>query len=136
MNSTGRTVFIEDNCGWLNEVTYNYPYLTAFHVTFDTKLSEWREFLDVKHRRMPRLPETLIKEHWDIVLVDGPAGNKDPAPGRMQSILAASELTANGGHCFVHDCNREIEAALTDALLGHFTLRSDDVMREYACTRR
>lgn len=118
MNRCGETVFLEDHPVWFSRVTSLNPSINAFLIKYRTVLLEWRELL--KHPRYLQmdLPEDIEKKTWDVILVDGPVGWNNTAPGRMKSIFAAGNLITSSADVFVHDCNRKIEQVYSDRYLG------------------
>lgn len=119
-NKNGKTIFIEDNKDWLNKIKKINPELQGVLVEYKTKLSEWRDLIDKPTELKMDLNSSeynIRNIEWDVVLVDAPMGYKDEHPGRMQSIYEASRLIRNGGHVFVHDCNRKVEDEYTTKFL-------------------
>ena len=118
LNRCGETVFLEDHQVWFSRVTSLNPSIKAFLIEYNTILAEWDELL--KHPEFLRmdLPENIRKKSWDVILVDGPVGRKNSAPGRMKSIFAAGNLRTASADVFVHDCDRNIERVYSDRYLG------------------
>lgn len=61
-----------------------------------------------------KVPKEVYEVKWDLVIVDGPDGDKPEAPGRMAAIYIAGVLARrsknkNGTHVLVHDVDRMIE---------------------------
>ena len=129
-NRNGRTVFLEDNPAWLDSSRRAFPTLESYLLTYPTKLYQWRELLHDPTRLRLALPPSIADTRWDVVLVDGPAGWRSDAPGRMCSIYAASVLAADDADLFVHDCEREVEAAYCDAYL-----KADNLVEEVGAVR-
>ena len=117
-NKGGRTVFIEDNQGWYQKIKGKYPFIEAYRVEYGTKRSEWEALLNCPEKLHLALPDEILNTKWDVVLVDGPPSYLNSLPGRMKSIYMASILVKEGGHVFVHDCQREIECLFCDKYLG------------------
>jgi glucuronoxylan 4-O-methyltransferase len=132
LNRYGKTIFLEDHAKWFNRVTYLNPSINAFLIEYNTVLIEWHELLNhPKYLRMD-FPENIMKESWDIILVDGPVGWNNAAPGRMKSIFAAGNLRTTSTDVFVHDCNRKIEQVYSDRYLGENNLvRQVGKLRQY-----
>jgi len=129
VNHRGRTVFLEDDAGWLRSVLDRHPGLTAFPVRYTTTLPEWRALLNQPDRLRMDWPDGVREGDWDVVLIDAPAGWHDEAPGRMQSISAAPRLAAAGGDVFVHDCHREVEREYCDRFLSPARLVAEEENR-------
>nr|XP_004236364.1 probable methyltransferase At1g27930 [Solanum lycopersicum] len=60
------------------------------------------------------VPKEVYEVKWDLVIVDGPEGDKPESPGRMAAIYIAGVLARrsknkNGTHVLVHDVDRMIE---------------------------
>ncbi|CAN4087926.1 unnamed protein product [Withania somnifera] len=61
-----------------------------------------------------KVPKEVYDAKWDLVIVDGPDGDKVESPGRMAAIYIAGVLARrsknkNGTHVLVHDVDRMIE---------------------------
>ncbi len=117
-NQGGRTVFIEDNQKWFQKITGKYPFIKAYLVEYGTKRSEWEALLNCPEKLHLALPDDILNTKWDVVLVDAPPSYLNSLPGRMKSIYMASILVKEGGHVFVHDCQRKIECRYCDRYLG------------------
>ena len=125
INSSGATVFLEHNPEWIEKIRQRDGPLDIRRVEYTTRITQWREWLDAPRRARLELPCDIREGAWDVVLVDAPNGfamvEEYPGfgtiHGRMQSIEAASLLVAPGGFVFVHDAQREVEAACCDRLL-------------------
>lgn len=119
-NKSGKTVFIENNTDWLDKIKQINPELQAVLVEYKTMLSKWKELINKPTELEMDLNSSeynIRKTKWDVILVDAPMGYKDEHPGRMQSIYEASRLVKDGGHIFVHDCNRKVEDKYTTRFL-------------------
>lgn len=60
------------------------------------------------------IPKEVYELKWDLVIVDGPDGDKPESKGRMAALYIASVLARrskkkNGTHVLVHDIDRMIE---------------------------
>ncbi|MBV9309509.1 MAG: glycosyltransferase [Solirubrobacterales bacterium] len=127
LNATGTTVFLEDDEEWVARIRKRLRRSTVHQITYTTSLSDWRSVLE--HPPPLRLPADVASGRYDVILVDGPAGDPNhrlrtgvEAPGRMQSIATAAQLVAEGGVVFVHDCDRDVEAAFATRCLGDHRL--------------
>ena len=125
LNKGGVTVFLEDDRDWHQKVIRRSKDLTVFMVNYDTKITDWRMFLEAPSLLHMPLPDPVEKERWDVILVDGPAGWNDQTPGRMKSIFLSSRLAADSGDVFVHDCNREVENAYCNVFLKREALKTE-----------
>lgn len=118
VNAGGTTVFVEDNPEWAAKTLAQLDRSGVHVVNYNSRQADWREWLDCPSRLQMDLPAEVRSRRWDIILVDGPAGENGERPGRMKSIYAASGLVAGGGLVFVHDCDRPAEDAFASRYLG------------------
>lgn len=60
---------------------------------------------------LTKLPQEVYELKWDVVVVDGPRGDRAEAPGRMAAIYTASMIARAGNmtNVVVHDVDRMIE---------------------------
>ncbi|KAH0468296.1 hypothetical protein IEQ34_003329 [Dendrobium chrysotoxum] len=72
------------------------------------------------------LPQEIYKKSWDVVVVDGPRGDKPEAPGRMAAIYTAAIIArmGSGTDVVVHDADRMIEKWYSWEFLCHENLFS------------
>jgi len=131
VNKNGKTVFLEDNQDWLNQVRASLPEIDAYSVSYKTARRQWLDLL-VQHSHgidslLMELPESLWQTQWDFIFVDAPAGYADEVPGRMQSIYTAAFLAFSNGNTdvFVHDCDRLVETIYS----GYF-LRDENLVTQ------
>lgn len=75
---------------------------------------------------MSGLPEDVYKKEWDVVVVDGPRGDRPDAPGRMATIYTAAVIArmGRGADVCVHDVDRMIERWYSWEFLCHENLVS------------
>jgi len=85
---------------------------------YDTRVRDHVALLERESELALELPRDVTGQAWDVILVDGPQGDDDEAPGRMKSICAAARLVAPGGLVFVHDMDRPVEQLYTARFLG------------------
>jgi uncharacterized protein (TIGR01627 family) len=116
-NAGGETAFIEDNPKWADAARSRLRGSAIHLVSYRTRLAEWPNLLESPVRLKMQLSPEIAARTWDVILVDGPSGYDASSPGRMQSIFAASRLVARGGAVFVHDAEREVEAAFAEKYL-------------------
>ncbi|CAI9101525.1 OLC1v1038866C1 [Oldenlandia corymbosa var. corymbosa] len=138
LNYAGRTVFLEEDESWIEQIKRRFPMLESYHVTYDTKVTQANELMEVGkgpectpvsdprysmcQLALKTLPEEVYQTKWDLIMVDAPTGYYDDAPGRMAAIYTAGMMARNredGGitDVFVHDVNREIEDQFSRAFL-------------------
>jgi uncharacterized protein (TIGR01627 family) len=125
LNRRGITVFLEDDQSWLRKVSQRHPGLDIIQVDYETERRQWQDLLASPESLHMQLPDRILDERWDVVLVDGPAGWKDDTPGRMKSIHMASRLATADGDVFVHDCERQVEQVYCDRFLGRKNLAGE-----------
>jgi hypothetical protein len=133
-NIGGRTVFIEDDPAWFDNIKQKNPILEAYLVNYGTKRTDWEMLLEEPLKLQIDLPPAISKTKWDVILVDAPPGYADDQPGRMKSIFLASQLIKAGGDVFLHDCNRQIEQKYADRFFNGHDLLSEtgsEVLRHY-----
>ena len=136
VNLGGMTVFLEDDPMWFQQILRKHRQLTAHLVDYASRREEWRELLDSPGRLALALPESIERERWDVILIDGPAGFTDSNPGRMKAIAVARSLAARPADVFVHDCDREVEQVYCDRFLGPENLLDEvGVLRHYRINR-
>lgn len=136
INLGGMTVFLEDDPTWFQQVLRKHRKLNACLVDYASRREEWRELLDSPDRLALALPESVERDGWDVILIDGPAGFADSNPGRMKAIAVARSLAAAPADVFVHDCDREVEQVYCDRFLGPENLLHEvGVLRHYRVNR-
>jgi uncharacterized protein (TIGR01627 family) len=118
VNAAGTTAFIESDAGWADRVRRRLTSAEVHHVDFTTRCGDWERLLDHPEELPLDLPADIRSRQWDVVLVDGPPGYAPSLPGRMSSIFEASRLVGPGGRVFVHDVERDAEAAFASRYLG------------------
>lgn len=118
INKDGTSYFIEDNQDWIKK----FNGLNILHYDYKTEIKDWKELMQKPNDLMMKeLPQFILSEDWDVILVDGPVGhpfpcrrkqtkgcNLCPCPGRMQSIYTASQLCKKGT-IIVDDYGRDVE---------------------------
>ncbi|KAL3845687.1 hypothetical protein ACJIZ3_003090 [Penstemon smallii] len=137
LNHGGRTVFLEEDKSWIDQIQRQIPSLESYHVVYDTKVTQADELLEIGSREEckvvsdPRfskcqlalkgLPSEIYDIEWDLIMVDAPTGYFDGAPGRMSAIYTAGLMARNRENgetdVFVHDVNRVVEDKFSKAFL-------------------
>ncbi|MFC1887842.1 hypothetical protein ACFLYK_03435 [Candidatus Cloacimonadota bacterium] len=125
INRKGTTVFIEDNEEWLEKISRKCKKLSIHHVQYKTRRKDWEQLLGKLNEIDIPLPEQVLAEKWDVILVDAPNGDHEQAPGRMLSIFSALILVKASGSIFVHDCNRLVEDTY-----ANFYLKNENLIHE------
>ncbi|KAJ7946555.1 Glucuronoxylan 4-O-methyltransferase [Quillaja saponaria] len=137
-NFDGRTIFLEEDEAWIEQISRKFPMLESYHVTYDSKVNQAENLMDVGKGlectavldprysmcllALKGLPSEVYETKWDLIMVDAPTGYYDEAPGRMTAIYTAGMMARNreGGaetDVFVHDVNREVEDKFSKAFL-------------------
>ncbi|KAB5512525.1 hypothetical protein DKX38_029553 [Salix brachista] len=129
LNHGGRTVFLEEDKGWIEQIREKLPTLESYHVTYETRVNQADELIEsgmedyckvVGDPRISRcqlvlkgFPDDIYDTEWDLIMVDAPTGYHDEAPGRMNAIYTARLMARNRKNgetdVFVHDVDRVIE---------------------------
>ncbi|XP_023764957.1 glucuronoxylan 4-O-methyltransferase 1 [Lactuca sativa] len=138
LNHGGRTVFLEEDKSWIQQIQSKFPTLESYHVVYDTKVARAAELMEIGKREEcnvvgdPRvsgcelamkgnLPEEVYEVEWDLIMVDAPTGYHDEAPGRMKAIYTAGLMARNREEgetdVFVHDVNRVVEDEFSKVFL-------------------
>ena len=111
-NAGGQTAVLERHAAWIEQLRGLDCQVVP--VTYTTRLADGPQ----DDCPLPQgLPEWLLHQTWDVILIDAPEGNRDDAPGRQQSILLASRLAGPGTTIFLHDYDRTAEQALASRYL-------------------
>lgn len=117
LNANGHTLFLEDDLAWVEQASRVVPHLSIRPIVYGTNLAHWRTLIADESSLKEGIPDEVRSKTWDVILVDAPRGHEDGNPGRMKSIYQASVLACESTDVFVHDCNREVEAAYCDRFL-------------------
>ncbi|XP_057972384.1 glucuronoxylan 4-O-methyltransferase 1 [Malania oleifera] len=130
INAGGLTVFLEDNPERFQTIRTNSNSTRIYNVEHRIPAGKAYRLLK-KARKNPacvlrseplkeysscqlaltKLPREVYEVKWDLVVVDGPSGDRPEAPGRMAAIYTASVIARSGNmtHVVVHDVDRTIE---------------------------
>ncbi|XP_009773426.1 glucuronoxylan 4-O-methyltransferase 3-like [Nicotiana sylvestris] len=138
LNHGGRTVFLEEDKSWIEQIQSQLPNLESHHVVYDTRITQADELMEIgmsnedcKKVTDPRfskcqlalkgLPKEVLEIDWDLIMVDAPTGWHDGAPGRMSAIYTAGLIARNKENgetdVFVHDVDRVVEDQFSKAFL-------------------
>ncbi|KAJ7949741.1 Glucuronoxylan 4-O-methyltransferase [Quillaja saponaria] len=146
LNYGGRTVFLEEDKSWIEQIKQKLPTLESYHVVYDTKVHQADELMKIgmeeecKTVTDPRFskcqlalkgfPSEIYDIEWDLIMVDAPTGYFDEAPGRMSAIYTAGLMARNREEgetdVFVHDVNRVVEDKFSMAFLCEGYLREQE----------
>ncbi|KAK7328342.1 hypothetical protein VNO77_22446 [Canavalia gladiata] len=139
LNHGGRTIFLEEDEAWIEQMRRRFPMLESYHVTYESKVNEAENLMEVGRGpectavgdprysvcqlALKGLPSQVYETQWDLIMVDAPTGYYEEAPGRMTAIYTAGMMARNKPagetHVFVHDVNRPVEDQFSDAFLCH-----------------
>ncbi|CAH9082224.1 unnamed protein product [Cuscuta europaea] len=138
LNYGGKTVFLEEDEDWIQQIKRRFPMLESFHVSYDSKVNQASQLMEVGkgpectsisdprysmcQLALKGLPSVVYEVQWDLIMVDAPTGYHEEAPGRMAAIYTAGMMARNredGGETevFVHDVNRVVEDQFSKAFL-------------------
>lgn len=153
LNHGGRTVFLEEDKAWIEQIKGKLPSLEAYHVEYETKVHQADNLMDrgmkleeckiVSDPRFSKcdlalkgFPSDIYDIEWDLIMVDAPTGFHDEAPGRMNAIYTAGLMARNREEgetdVFVHDVNRVVEDNFSKAFLCEGYLREQQgILRHF-----
>ncbi|OMO92282.1 Small GTPase superfamily [Corchorus olitorius] len=137
LNFGGRTIFLEEDEAWIEQIRRRFPMLESYHVTYDSKVNQAENLMDVGRGpectavgdpkysmcqlALKGLPSEVYDIKWDLIMVDAPTGYYEEAPGRMTAIYTAGMMARNREEgvtdVFVHDVNRVVEDKFSMAFL-------------------
>ncbi len=80
LNSSGKTVFLEDNDFWTARLASRVKSINVFQIKYTTKLSDWKQLLEKQEKLEISLPDSVQSQKFDVILVDAPAGYDDLTP--------------------------------------------------------
>ncbi|XP_044488904.1 glucuronoxylan 4-O-methyltransferase 1 [Mangifera indica] len=129
LNYGGRTIFLEEDEAWIEQIRRRFPMLESYHATYDSKVNQANNLMEVGkgpectvvsdpkfsmcQLAMKGLPAEVYDIKWDMIMVDAPTGYYEEAPGRMTAIYTAGMMARNKENgeteVFVHDVNRVVE---------------------------
>ncbi|KAK8545883.1 hypothetical protein V6N13_067138 [Hibiscus sabdariffa] len=143
LNHGGRTVFLEEDKAWIEQIKGEIPSLESYHVEYVTRVNQADGLMERGMKEEckvvgdPRFskcelalkgfPNEIYDVEWDLIMVDAPTGFHDEAPGRMNAIYTAGLMARNRGQgetdVFVHDVDRVVEDKFSKAFLCEGYLR-------------
>ncbi|XP_043718952.1 glucuronoxylan 4-O-methyltransferase 1-like [Telopea speciosissima] len=137
LNHGGRTVFLEEDRSWIQQIKQRFTMLESYHVFYDSRVRDADDLMeigkgeeckvvgDVRNSKcqlaLKGLPAKVYDIEWDLIMVDAPTGYFEDAPGRMSAIYTAGLMGRNRKDgetdVFVHDVNRVVEDQFSKAFL-------------------
>ncbi|KAE8693494.1 Glucuronoxylan 4-O-methyltransferase 2 [Hibiscus syriacus] len=144
LNHGGRTVFLEEDKAWIEQIKGKLPSLESYHVEYVTKVQQADDLMETGMKEEeckvvgdPRFskcelalkgfPNEIYDVEWNVIMVDAPTGFHDEAPGRMNAIYTAGLMARNREEgdtdVFVHDVDRVVEDKFSKAFLCEGYLR-------------
>ncbi|KAI3963078.1 hypothetical protein MKW92_040816 [Papaver armeniacum] len=137
LNHGGRTVFLEEDKSWIEQIKERFSMLESYHVEYDHKVNQADNLMGLAKRdecklvgdprhsacqlSLKGMPNEIYEIEWDLIMVDAPTGYHDEAPGRMSAIYTAGMMARNREEgetdVFVHDVNRVVEDKFSMAFL-------------------
>ncbi|XP_030459283.1 glucuronoxylan 4-O-methyltransferase 1 [Syzygium oleosum] len=146
LNYGGRTIFLEEDEAWIEQIRRRFPMLESYHVTYDSKVNQADNLMEVGkvpecmvvsdprysmcQLALKGLPTEVYEKQWDLIMVDAPTGYYEEAPGRMTAIYTAGMMARNRKDgetdVFVHDVNRSVEDKFSKAFLCEGYLKKQE----------
>ncbi|XP_043706986.1 glucuronoxylan 4-O-methyltransferase 1-like [Telopea speciosissima] len=148
LNHGGRTIFLEEDKSWIEQIKQQFPMLESYHVVYDSRVryaddlmqigkvdQECKVVGDARHSQCQLalkgvLPPEVYEIEWDVIMVDAPTGFFEDAPGRMSAIYTAGLMARNREigetDVFVHDVNRVVEDQFSRAFLCEGYMREQE----------
>lgn len=129
LNNGGTTIFLEDDVKKIKATAPKFKATNIYKVEHKMAAMEAYELLrqarkdpsctphagQLQASRCPlaltSLPKVVYDHKWDVMVIDGPSGDRLDAPGRMAVIYSAGILARAGNitDVMVHDIDRTIE---------------------------
>ncbi|KAI3976049.1 hypothetical protein MKX01_016732 [Papaver californicum] len=129
LNSGGTTILLEDDPEKLLAIHRTNEGMQMYKIEHHAAAKEAYNLL--RHARthpdsLTQLPKEIYELKWDVVVVDGPSGDKPEAPGRMAAIYTTSMIARSGNNTDVlsHDVNKTVEKWFSWEFLCHENLIS------------
>ncbi|KAJ8572654.1 hypothetical protein K7X08_009165 [Anisodus acutangulus] len=120
LNYGGRTIFLEEDEAWIQQIKKRFPMLESYHVTYDSKVNQANVLIEAGkgpecttiadprysmcQLALKGLPSEIYDTKWDLIMVDAPTGYYEDAPGRMTAIYTAGMMARNREEGETHVC--------------------------------
>ncbi|KAE8698970.1 Glucuronoxylan 4-O-methyltransferase 3 [Hibiscus syriacus] len=149
LNPQGKTLFLEEDQKWVDNVLKGAPEIRAYTVNYRTQLKEADDLLnhfrtepsclpsnaslrgnDQCKLALTGFPDEFYDTEWDLIMIDAPRGYFAEAPGRMAVIFSAAVMARNRKgfgvtHVFLHDVDRKVEKRFaTEFLCKKYLVKS------------
>lgn len=118
VNATGKTVFLENHARWLAKAKKRNPSLDIRQVDYGHRTVENSLPIDEPSLRLHPMPQVMLEEAWDVVIIDSPMGYRKSSPGRALPIYWTSAVATPRAHIFVDDYERKLERKYADHFLN------------------
>lgn len=116
-NAGGKTVFLENNAGWLEQTKAKFPHLDIRLIDYGKRTGAESLPIDEKKLASFDLPEVLREETWDvIIIIDLPMGYSRKA--RSLPIYWTSLVARPSTQVFVDNYERDLEREYADHFLN------------------
>ncbi|KAE8706399.1 Glucuronoxylan 4-O-methyltransferase 2 [Hibiscus syriacus] len=128
LNHGGRTVFVEEDKAWIEQIKGELPSLECYLVEYATKVraddlmergmkEECKVVGDPTFSKcelaLKGFPNDIYNVEWDEIMVEAPTGFHDESAGRMNAIYTAGLMARNReegeSDVFLHDVDRVVE---------------------------
>lgn len=116
--NNGNTFFIEDNDEYISLGKKSIPSDHIFKYNYDTTCRTSMRLTDSQIREFKIPTEIARLTPFDIIIIDGPAGWRQDAPGRLIPIYWSTLLSKPGTIIYVDDSDRNLEKYCIEKFLG------------------
>ena len=110
--------FLEDNVRFYRKLfdpSHNCA-IKAWPVIYHTRKKNWEA--DLSNQTRITLPREIETNRFDVIIIDGPRGDKPEAPGRVSPAVHSKELVKPGGMIFMDDLHRKVDLAIAESVFG------------------
>uniref|UniRef100_M1CXS7 Uncharacterized protein n=2 Tax=Solanum tuberosum TaxID=4113 RepID=M1CXS7_SOLTU len=141
INLRGTTLFLEEDPKWSRAILKDLSFIRSNTVRYRTTLYEAEKLIEHYNKEpdcwarksilrgnskcklaLNMLSNEVYDKEWDIIMIDGPKGYFDQAPGRMSAIYSAAVMARNRKgpgvtHVVMHDVDRDVEKVYAELFL-------------------